>query len=168
MPSVGWPLDLGGLTLRGTQCSPELDGGSDWPRLSSAVTYQDPARAIDWLCEAFGFELRLKVEGEGGAIVHSELMFGPDGLVMVGGERNPHRPEDDNDRSPRSLGGANTQSLCVYVDDADKHCEHAKAAGARIVQPPETTDYGEEYWADRGYSALDLEGHMWWFMQRVR
>jgi hypothetical protein len=40
-----------------------------WPRLSSSAYYQDPARMIDWLCEAFGFELKIKVEGDdGGAI----------------------------------------------------------------------------------------------------
>ena len=33
---------------------------------------------------------------------------------------------------------------------------------------PETTDYGEDYWADRTYQAVDPEGHVWWFMQRVR
>src|SRR5690606_37481574 len=54
-----------------------------WPRISSAVFYDDAARAIDWLCAAFGFEVRLKVEGDGGRIEHSELTFG-DGLIMVG------------------------------------------------------------------------------------
>src|SRR5688572_76561 len=44
-----------------------------WPRISGAVFYDEPARAIDWLCAAFGFEVRLKVEGEGGRIEHSEL-----------------------------------------------------------------------------------------------
>ena len=42
---------------------------SGWPRLSSSVFYDDPRAAIDWLCRAFGFELRLKVEGDDGAIV---------------------------------------------------------------------------------------------------
>ncbi len=36
---------------------------SGWPRLSSSVFYDDPRAAIDWLCRAFGFEVRLKVEG---------------------------------------------------------------------------------------------------------
>jgi len=71
-------------------------------------------------------------------------------------------------KSPRALGGANTQSLCVYVDEVDAHCKTARAAGAKIVEEPTTHDYGEEYWADRSYRAEDLEGHQWWFMQRVR
>ena len=49
---------------------------ADWPRISSSVFYDDAGAAIDWLCRAFGFEVRLKVEGEGGRIEHSELVFG--------------------------------------------------------------------------------------------
>jgi uncharacterized glyoxalase superfamily protein PhnB len=134
-----------------------------WPRISSGIYYQDPSKAIDWLCRAFGFEVRLKVEGDDGAIHHSELVFG-DGVVMVGSIKSgaAHR------KSPRGLGGANTQSLMVYVDDVEAHCARAKAAGATIVTEPETHDYGEEYWTDRGYEAADLEGHHWWFTQRMR
>ena len=54
------------------------------------------------------------------------------------------------------------------MDDVDVHCQRARAAGAKIVEEPVTNDYGEEYWADRTYRAEDLEGHQWWFMQRVR
>jgi uncharacterized glyoxalase superfamily protein PhnB len=56
----------------------------------------------------------------------------------------------------------------VFVDDADAHCARARAAGATILEPPETHDYGEEYWADRGYRVADPEGHNWWFYHRVR
>jgi hypothetical protein len=34
---------------------------SGWPRFSSAVVYHDAATAIDWLCDAFGFDIKLKV-----------------------------------------------------------------------------------------------------------
>ena len=54
-----------------------------WPRLSAVIFYDDAAGAIDWLCCAFGFEVRLKVEGDGGRIEHSELVYGQ-ALVMVG------------------------------------------------------------------------------------
>ena len=139
-----------------------------WPRISSALFYDDAARAIDWLCEAFGFEVRLKVEGPGGRIEHSELELGG-GLIMVGeaGGRSD-RKNPLPCKSPRSLDGAVTQALCVCVDDADAHADHARAAGAVIVDEPTTVDYGDDYWADRTYRCTDLEGHQWWFMQRVR
>jgi uncharacterized glyoxalase superfamily protein PhnB len=136
-----------------------------WPRISSAVYYEDPGQAIDWLCRAFGFELRLKVEGDGGSIEHSELTFG-EGLIMVGGlqksEKYPYR------KSPNQLSGANTQSMMVYVDDVEAHCARARAAGATIVTELETHDYGEDYWSDRGYECRDVGGHHWWFFQRLR
>jgi len=134
-----------------------------WPRISSALYYEDAARAIDWICDAFDFEVRLKVEGEGGRIAHSELEYG-DGLIMIG-STDPARPHY---RSPGKSDGANTQALCVCVDDVDAHCERARAAGARIVLEPEVHDYGEEYWVDRVYEAVDPEGHHWFFMQRIR
>src|SRR4051794_19612136 len=141
-----------------------------WPRISASVFYQDAASAIDWLCRCFGFEVRLKVEGEGGRIEHSELTLG-DGVVMVGSENGGSHhgaaPIPMLRKSPRSLGGAVTQALCVYVDDVEAHCQRARAAGAKIAEEPTTHDYGDDYWADRGYRAEDLEGHQWWFMQRL-
>ena len=71
-------------------------------------------------------------------------------------------------RSPRSLEGANTQSLLLYVDEVDEHCARARAAGALIEAEPSLHDYGEEYWADRSYGCRDLEEHHWWFSQRIR
>lgn len=141
-----------------------------WPRISSSIFYDDPAAAIDWLCRAFGFEVRLKVEGEDGDIAHSELVFG-EGLVMIGGtrRRDPGREGYQQKHiSPRSVAGGNTQTLCIFVDDVDAHCARARASGAQVFREPNTEDYGEGYWADRSYGALDPEGHQWWFMQRVR
>jgi len=112
--------------------------------------------------------VRLKIEGEGGRIEHSELTFNG-GLIMVGSAGGKsERPVPLPCTSPRALGGANTQALCVCVDDVDAHCARARAAGAEIVEGPTTNDYGPDYWADRTYRAIDLEGHHWWFMQRVR
>lgn len=134
-----------------------------WPRISSALYYEDASKAIDWLCRAFGFEVRLKVEGEGGRIEHSELVFG-DGLVMVS------EPKDKfpQMRTPSQVGGGNTQNMMVYVDDVEAHCKRAREAGAVIVSDPETHDYGEDYWTDRGYECRDIGGHHWWFYQRLR
>jgi uncharacterized glyoxalase superfamily protein PhnB len=136
-----------------------------WPRISSSVHYKDPAKAIDWLCRAFGFEVQLKIEADG-RIHHSELTYG-EGMIMVGGE-DLSSEKGRASRSPLSVGGANTQSIMVFVDDARAHCERARAAGATVTEGPEEHDYGEEYWADLSYGCKDLEGHLWWFVQRLR
>lgn len=138
----------------------------EWPRISSSLYYDDAAKAIDWLCNAFGFEVRLKVEGEGGRIEHSELTFG-EGLIMVSGERSD-RPGMELLKPPKLVGGANTQNLFVYVDDVEAHLARARAAGAKIRQEPKTSDYGDDYWVDKSYGAEDIGGHLWWFAQRLR
>ncbi|HVZ85941.1 MAG TPA: VOC family protein [Polyangia bacterium] len=135
-----------------------------WPQISSALYYDDAAAAIRWLCDAFGFDVRIKIEGEGGRIEHSELTFGT-GVVMVaqaGAARAPFW------RSPASLDGANTQTLFAYVDDVDAHFARAKAAGAKVMREPTDVDYGAEYWSDRGYECVDPGGHHWYFAQRLR
>lgn len=140
----------------------------DWPRISSSLYYRDAAAAIDWLCAAFGLRVRLRVEGEGGSIVHSELQYG-DGVVMVGQEEAAGTAPRFGQRllSPLSAGG-NTQGVMVYVDNAEAHCAQARAHGATIVEPLSVHDYGEDHWADRSYGALDCDGHIWWFAQRLR
>jgi len=125
--------------------------------------------AIDWLCAAFGFAVRIRVEGEGGRIEHSELTFG-ESVIMVsqeGGAADP-RPWKTRLRSPRAAGGLNTQGLMLYVDDVPAHCARARAHGAQILEEPAVHDYGADYWTDQSYSVLDLEGHLWWMTQRLR
>jgi uncharacterized glyoxalase superfamily protein PhnB len=136
-----------------------------WPRISSALYYQDARAAIAWLCQAFGFEVHLLIDGPNGTVAHSELTYGG-GLIMVSEasarSRFPYR------RSPREVDGVNTQNMMVFVDDADAHCERARAAGAAIVSEPTVSDHGPDYWADKTYECADLEGHHWWFCQRLR
>lgn len=145
------------------------DTPAGWPRITPAVFYDDAAAAIDFLVAAFGFEVRLRIEGEGGRIEHSELEFGPDGLVQVGQTGGAsHHGEPLPMVSPQRVDRQNTQALCLFVDDVDALCERAVAAGAVLVYPPTTTDYGEEYWSDRNARLVDPEGHHWWFMQRMR
>ena len=138
-----------------------------WPRISAGVYYKEAGRMIDWLCEAYGFECKLKVEGENGRIEHSELTYG-EGLIMVGEELAGDARRFNTNRLSPLNAGCNTQNLMVFVDDVDAHCAHARAAGAQVVAEPDLHDYGDDYWADRSYGATDPEGHLWWFTQRIR
>jgi uncharacterized glyoxalase superfamily protein PhnB len=47
-------------------------------------------------------------------------------------------------------------------DGLDAHCERARAAGARITQEP-----AEQFYGSRVYRALDPEGHVWNFDQKI-
>src|SRR5579859_403155 len=120
------------------------------PTLSSGLSYRDPRAAIAWLEKAFGFETTMLVEGPDGSVAHSELRLG-DGVIMVGSEWS-----DDN-KSPASVGGKNTQSIHLQIDtDVDAHCSRARAAGAQVFAEPQTQFYG-----DRTYRCKDPEGHIW-------
>jgi uncharacterized glyoxalase superfamily protein PhnB len=115
------------------------------------LTYNDAPAAIEFLCNAFGFEKRLVVPGPEGTVRHSELTFG-DGVIMLGSAR-----PSDGRFSPADVGGV-TMGLSVHVDDPDAHHARAVAAGAEIIQELEDADYGS-----RGYTAKDPEGHHWHF-----
>ena len=119
------------------------------------MRYNDATAAIEWLCEAFGFEKHLVVPGEDGTIVHAQLVFG-NGMVMLGSARES---EFDNlQKPPSALGSAVSQSPYIIVEDADKHYARAVAAGAEIVMEIRDEDYG-----GREYSCRDPEGHVWNF-----
>lgn len=120
-----------------------------------AIRYADAPAAIEWLCGAFGFEVRLVVPGEEGTIAHAQLVHG-DGMVMLGSSRDDEFGTPQ--KTPGQVGGVVTQSCCVVVDDADRHYERAVAAGAEIVVAIRDEPYG-----GRGYACRDPEGHLWWF-----
>jgi len=119
------------------------------------LRYRDAAAAIDWLCNAFGFERHLVVPGENDSIVHAQLVFG-NGMVMIGSAR-----EDEYGKlvkPPKNADDWNTQSPYIVVGDTDRHYARAVAAGARVVMEIKDEDYG-----GRGYSCRDPEGHVWNF-----
>ena len=127
------------------------------PSLGSGVFYRDPWAALDWLEKAFGFERSMVITGQDGRLGHSEMRFG-DGYVGVGSEWAEFIA------SPASVGGKNTQSIHVQLQDGiDAHCERARAAGAAIVQEP-----ADQFYGARTYRARDPEGHVWTFAQTVR
>lgn len=71
-----------------------------------------------------GLRERMRMPGPDGKVMHAEMELA-DGVIMMG------CPGADYKKSKR-LGHV-TQNLYVYVDDVDKHFQHAKAAGAKIL-----------------------------------
>ncbi len=119
-----------------------------------AMQYRDAPAAIDWLCQAFGFERHLVVPGEAGTIAHAQLTLGT-GMIMVGSVKDTEYGRLL--RQPRDVDGA-TQTVYVVVADVDAHYAQAKQAGAEIVIDIKDEDYG-----GRDYTCRDPEGHIWTF-----
>jgi uncharacterized glyoxalase superfamily protein PhnB len=126
----------------------------DYPRITPYLLYEDVSGALEWLASTFGLEERLRVKDDNGIVTHAEMVI-EDGVVMLG------HPGPDY-QSPKRTGNV-TQLTHVYVDDVDKHYEHAKGTGATIIRELADQPYG-----DRSYGAEDLEGHHWFFAQHVR
>jgi uncharacterized glyoxalase superfamily protein PhnB len=122
------------------------------------LRYRDSAKAVDWLCDAFGFEKKLVVPGPNGSIVHAELTY-KNGMVMLGsGEAHSNDNYGKHVRTPADLGGKVSGGIYVIVDDPDAHYARAKQAGAEIVLDIKSEEYG-----GRGYTCRDFEGHIWTF-----
>jgi uncharacterized glyoxalase superfamily protein PhnB len=127
------------------------------PMPSSAIPclrYRDTPAAIDWLCEAFGFECQVAVPGIDGTIAHAQLTLNG-GMIMLGSVSD----EGEYGRllaQPDEIGGRETQTVYLQVDDADRVCESVRNAGGRILQEPKDTEFGS-----RGFMCRDPEGHVW-------
>jgi uncharacterized glyoxalase superfamily protein PhnB len=120
------------------------------------LRYRDAPAAIEFLCNAFGFERHLVVPADGDRIAHAQLVLGRD-MIMLGS----HPGEGEYGQwvaPPASPDAVTTMGLYLVVDDCDAHCARARAAGARIVMEPRDEDYG-----GRDYTCRDPEGNVWTF-----
>lgn len=119
------------------------------------LRYRHAHAAIDWLCQAFGFEKHAVYDDDQGGVMHAQLTYGG-GMLMLGSVRD--NAFGQHIAQPDEIGGRETQCACVIVADCKAHYERARAAGAEIVDPYEEKEYG-----GAGYSCRDQEGHLWYF-----
>jgi uncharacterized glyoxalase superfamily protein PhnB len=127
------------------------------PAFIPSIIYKDNRAALNWLHRAFGFEPSEVLTDSEDNIVHAEMTH-DDGVVMIGSEFAAWT------KSPASVGGANTQRVHVRLASGiDEHCARARQAGAKISMEP-----ADQFYGDRTYIAVDLEGHHWTFSQAVK
>jgi uncharacterized glyoxalase superfamily protein PhnB len=116
------------------------------------LVYEDVAKAIEWLCDSFGFTERLRAEGANGSVSHAQLAIA-EGAVMLGRPGGEFRPPRPNEVS---------QYVLVHVEAVDEHFERARRRGAQILKSPMDMPFGE-----RQYTAQDPWGHRWTFSQSI-
>jgi uncharacterized glyoxalase superfamily protein PhnB len=119
------------------------------------LLYADVAAALEFLQRAFGFEEVLRYTGAQGYVNHAEMRLGDDVIYMG--------DPGDEYRNPAALGAATVLIGVHRVEDVDALCERARGAGAEITEEPADQEYGE-----RRFSAVDPEGHTWFFAQPIR
>src|SRR5260370_839942 len=62
------------------------------------LVYEDVAKAIVWLCEAFGFSERLRAARPDGVVLHAQLSIA-EGAVMLGAQGAEFKPPRSNEVS---------------------------------------------------------------------
>ena len=114
------------------------------------VVYQNLPVAIAWLNRVFGFEECYRYgDPPAGGQVRAERA-----VIQV-------RQARTQEQTPAQQGYG-TQSLTIFLDDVDVHYARAQAAGAKIVEHPHETEYGEYQ-----YAVEDLDGHHWLFSRHA-
>jgi PhnB protein len=135
------------------------------PTVVPMLTYEDAGAAADWLCRVFGFrESGERFFDEEARVTHAELSFGEEGVVMLGfagpDYRGPKRHAEECDQAARWLDNPYVvDGVLVHVPDLDAHLARSRAGGASILRGPEDQPFG------RLYTAADLEGHRWMFVE---
>jgi uncharacterized glyoxalase superfamily protein PhnB len=99
------------------------------PTMYPYLSYRDAAAALRFLEEAFGFATSVRWDAPYGTVQHAEVTFG-EGVMMMGTADHPTVPLD---------GASVGQGIYVYVENVDAHFE--RAGGARVVYPPEDTEW---------------------------
>lgn len=113
------------------------------------LDYPDVGAAVDWLCAAYGFTVRLRIGDH-----RAQLTVG-DGAIVIAA-----RPAGQMPDRPRA--GGSLDSVMVRVEDVDRHCARAVRLGAEILRGPTDLPYGE-----RQYVTADLIGRPWTFSQTI-
>ena len=110
------------------------------------LAYRDVREALAWLCDAFGFTVRLEIGNH-----RAQLNVG-DGAVVVTElrQREGHSEVDA------------AHAVMVRVDDADSHYEHARQRGAQYCGRRRTTRTG-----NGSTPVVDPGGHQWTFSQSI-
>lgn len=107
-------------------------------RTAVGLYYRDPMTAAHWLVDAFGLTTWNKLHDDGWI----ELNFEGTAILLFKGEQKPQE----------------THQTWLFVDDLDAHLARTTGAGATIVAP--ISEHGF-----RSYTAEDVEGHRWTFVQ---
>ena len=106
------------------------------------LIYPDPAVAANWLADAFGFTVRLRIANH-----RIQLKVGDGCVTIAEGNVVPN----------------NSHITQVRIQDARAHCEQARQNGAIILTEPLDQPYGE-----RQYNAEDFYGHRWDFTETIK
>jgi len=121
------------------------------------LSYDDVDAAVRWLCDAFGFTVRWQAGGH-----RAQLNVGAGAIAVKARDLTSRQLNRGGEPNAAGPGAAADFSLMIRVEEVDRHCEHARARGAIVVQAPADFPYGE-----RQYLAEDTGGYRWMFSATI-
>jgi hypothetical protein len=89
-----------------------------------AMRYRSAPAAIEWLCQAFGFEKHLVVSGENGAIAHAQLTWGNGSASRYLGSSRIYALEQ---RLPALEACGHNVLIQDLFEHQSKNCQQARA-----------------------------------------
>jgi uncharacterized glyoxalase superfamily protein PhnB len=105
------------------------------------VAYPNIGEAVQWLTDAFGFRLRIRMGDH-----RAQMNVGDGAVVLVTRE---------------GLEAARQVTL-VRVEELDHHYARASIKGAKLIREPVDYPYGE-----RQYTVEDFAGNRWTFTESI-
>jgi PhnB protein len=114
------------------------------------------AEAMAFYKKAFGAEELIRVQTDGGKLMHGCIRIGDSAVMLV-----DEFPQCGS-VGPQSLKGTPV-TIHLFVEDADAFIAHAAAAGATVIRPAE-----DMFWGDRYGVLEDPYGHRWSVATHVR
>ena len=101
--------------------------------VSPELAYPNIGEAVDWLSNAFGFTLRIRIGDH-----RAQLNVGDGVVILIEAAR----------------GISLKSAVMIRVEDVNAHYERARRNGVHMVREPTDSFYGE-----RQYNAEDFAGH---------
>ncbi len=119
------------------------------------IVVRDVRRALEFYEKAFGFAILETQPDRQGRIVHAEMVYHNEVIML--------EPEDGwLGGKPAASGRGSPVAFYIYVEDVDRLCVKAEAAGARVLDGPAT-----QYWGERTCRLECPDGYQWIFSQMV-
>src|SRR5690606_13835031 len=96
------------------------------------ISYKNPEEALQFLKDAFGFSEHAVYRDQKNEIQHGELVLG-NAMVMISPANN-ETEFGKYTRTPSEIGGFNTQTIYLIIEDVDAHYKRAIAANTEIIR----------------------------------
>jgi uncharacterized glyoxalase superfamily protein PhnB len=125
-----------------------------WSSIWPILHYADTQEAFRFVVDAMGFEPMEVARDDVGDVIHTELGWACNGVVVIGGIKH--------EESVHAAMQPGTSAPYVTCADVDGIHERARTHGATIVAAPHHTTFGSGTRAF-GFTIADHEGNLWTF-----